>query len=144
MEPLIAPDPTGTPLGILRDVFGYQDFRPGQLEVIEAVLAGRDCIALMPTGAGKSLTFQVPARLLDGTVLVVSPLISLMKDQVDGLKAAGVAAACLNSSMDPAERQEVYEDLRAGELDLLYVAPERLVQSNMLDTLAESDVSLVA
>ena len=79
-----------------------------------------------------------------GVGLVVSPLISLMKDQVDGLKAAGVAAACLNSIMDPAERGEVFEDLRAGELDLLYVAPERLVQSNMLDTLAEADVSLVA
>ncbi len=87
------------PLRVLRDVFGYDKFRPGQLEVIESVVAGRDCIALMPTGAGKSLTFQVPARLLDGTVLVVSPLISLMKDQVDTLTQLGFRAAAINSSL---------------------------------------------
>ncbi len=126
MEPLIAPDPTGTPLGILRDVFGYQDFRPGQLEVIEAVLAGRDCIALMPTGAGKSLTFQVPARLLDGTVLVVSPLISLMKDQVDALNELGFRAAAINSSLEPGERERRLRALRAGEYELVYLAPEGL------------------
>ena len=126
MEPLIAPDPTGTPLGILRDVFGYQDFRPGQLEVIEAVLAGRDCIALMPTGAGKSLTFQVPARLLDGTVLVVSPLISLMKDQVDALTELGFRAAAINSSLEPGERERRLQALRAGEYELVYLAPEGL------------------
>ena len=126
MEPLIAPDPTGTPLGILRDVFGYQDFRPGQLEVIEAVLAGRDCIALMPTGAGKSLTFQVPARLLDGTVLVVSPLISLMKDQVDALNELGFRAAAINSSLEPGEREQRLRALRAGEYELVYLAPEGL------------------
>jgi len=126
MEPLIAPDPTGTPLGILRDVFGYQDFRPGQLEVIEAVLAGRDCIALMPTGAGKSLTFQVPARLLDGTVLVVSPLISLMKDQVDALNELGFRAAAINSSLEPGEREQRLQALRAGEYELVYLAPEGL------------------
>ena len=126
MEPLIAPDPTGTPLGILRDVFGYQDFRPGQLEVIEAVLAGRDCIALMPTGAGKSLTFQVPARLLDGTVLVVSPLISLMKDQVDALNELGFRAAAINSSLEPGERERRLQALRAGEYELVYLAPEGL------------------
>ena len=93
------------PLRVLRDVFGYDKFRPGQLEVIESVVAGRDCIALMPTGAGKSLTFQVPARLLDGTVLVVSPLISLMKDQVDALTQLGFRAAAINSSLKPRERE---------------------------------------
>ena len=134
LEPPIVPDPTvtppgpplGTPLGILRDVFGYEDFRPGQLEVIEAVVAGRDCIALMPTGAGKSLTFQVPARMLDGTVLVVSPLISLMKDQVDALNELGFRAAAINSSLEPGERERRLQALRAGEYELVYLAPEGL------------------
>ena len=125
-ESPIAPDPTATPLGILRDVFGYEDFRPGQLEVIEAVVAGRDCIALMPTGAGKSLTFQVPARMLDGTVLVVSPLISLMKDQVDALTELGFRATAINSSLEPGERENRLEALRAGEYELVYLAPEGL------------------
>ena len=126
MESPIAPDPTATPLGILREVFGYEDFRPGQLEVIEAVVEGRDCIALMPTGAGKSLTFQVPARMLDGTVLVVSPMISLMKDQVDALNDLGFRAAAINSSLDPAERERRLQALRAGEYELVYLAPEGL------------------
>ncbi len=126
MEPAITPHPTGTPLGILRDVFGYEDFRPGQLEVIEAVVEGRDCIALMPTGAGKSLTFQVPARLMDGTVLVLSPLISLMKDQVDALNDLGFRAAAINSSLEPGERERRLQDLRAGEYELVYLAPEGL------------------
>jgi ATP-dependent DNA helicase RecQ len=120
------PDPATTPLGVLRDVFGYEDFRPGQLEVIEAVIAGRDCIALMPTGAGKSLTFQVPARLMDGTVLVVSPLISLMKDQVDALNDLGFRAAAINSSLEPGERKRRLQALRAGEYELVYLAPEGL------------------
>ena len=129
MEPPIATDPpapTSTPLGILRDVFGYDDFRPGQLKVIEAVLDGRDCIALMPTGAGKSLTFQVPARLLEGTVLVVSPLISLMKDQVDALVDLGFRAVAINSSLEPAERELRLRALRAGEYEVVYLAPEGL------------------
>ena len=129
---------------VLKTHWGYDGFLPLQQEAMRCVLDDRDSVVVLPTGGGKSLCFQAPAVVRPGVGLVVSPLISLMKDQVDGLKAAGVAAACLNSSMDPAERQEVYEDLRAGELDLLYVAPERLVQSNMLDTLAQSDVSLVA
>ena len=126
MEPPIAAERTATPLGVLRDVFGYEDFRPGQLEVIEAVVAGRDCIALMPTGAGKSLTFQVPARMMDGTVLVVSPLISLMKDQVDALVDLGFRAAAINSSLEPGERERRLQALRAGEYELVYLAPEGL------------------
>ena len=126
MEFPISPDPTATPHSILRDVFGYGDFRPGQLEVIEAVVEGRDCIALMPTGAGKSLTFQVPARLLEGTVLVVSPLISLMKDQVDALDDLGFRATAINSSLDPGERERRLQALRAGEYELVYLAPEGL------------------
>ena len=112
--------------GVLRDVFGYSTFRPGQAEVIEAVLDGRDCIAVMPTGAGKSLTFQIPARVLEGTVLVVSPLISLMKDQVDALQALGFRATSINSAIDFDERRRRLAALRRGELELVYLAPEAL------------------
>ncbi|HIF06521.1 MAG TPA: ATP-dependent DNA helicase RecQ [Gemmatimonadetes bacterium] len=111
---------------MLREVFGYGEFRPGQLTVIEAVVQGRDCIALMPTGAGKSLTFQVPARLMEGTVLVVSPLISLMKDQVDALTELGFRATAINSSLDPEERERRLQGLRSGEYELVYLAPEGL------------------
>ncbi len=114
------------PLAVLREVFGYDGFRPGQREVIETVLNGRDCIAVMPTGAGKSLTFQLPAKLLDGTVLVVSPLISLMKDQVDALRTLGFRAAEINSTLEPAERRRRLDALRSGALELAYVAPEAL------------------
>jgi ATP-dependent DNA helicase RecQ len=111
---------------VLHDVFGYPTFRPGQAEVIEAILEGRDCIAVMPTGAGKSLTFQIPARLLEGTVLVISPLISLMKDQVDALAALGFRATAINSTLDYEERRGRLAALRRGELELVYLAPEAL------------------
>ena len=114
------------PEDVLRTVFGYEAFRPGQRTIIDAVLAGRDCIGLMPTGAGKSLTFQVPAKILDGAVLVLSPLISLMKDQVDMLVRTGFRAAVLNSTLTWDERQRTLGLLRDGRLDLLYVAPEAL------------------
>jgi ATP-dependent DNA helicase RecQ len=110
----------------LTEVFGYDTFLPGQAEVIEAVLAGKDCIALMPTGAGKSLTFQIPARVLDGTVLVVSPLISLMKDQVDALRTLGFRATAINSTIGFDERRDRLAALRRGELELVYLAPEAL------------------
>jgi ATP-dependent DNA helicase RecQ len=111
---------------VLRDAFGYNSFRPGQAEVIDAVLQGRDCIAVMPTGAGKSLTFQIPARMLNGTVLVISPLISLMKDQVDALLAVGFRATAINSSLTFEERRERLAAFRRGELELVYLAPEAL------------------
>jgi ATP-dependent DNA helicase RecQ len=111
---------------VLRDVFGYSSFRPGQREVIDAVLAGRDCIALMPTGAGKSLTYQLPARLLGGTVLVISPLISLMKDQVDAVAALGFKVTAINSTLDPDERRARLEAFRAGAYELVFLAPEAL------------------
>ena len=114
------------PLAVLRDTFGFQDFRPGQREVVDAVLAGRDCIAVMPTGAGKSLTFQLPARILDGTVLVLSPLISLMKDQVDALRSLGFRAAEINSTLSFDERQRRLSAFRRGEFELVYLAPEAL------------------
>src|SRR5215472_9757102 len=114
------------PQEALESVYGYTTFRPGQREIIDAVLAGRDCIGVMPTGAGKSLTFQVPAKLLGGTVLVLSPLISLMKDQVDALERLGFRAAVLNSTLDEAERTQRLREVRHGLLELLYVAPEAL------------------
>jgi ATP-dependent DNA helicase RecQ len=115
-----------TPDDILREVFGYEEFRPGQRLVIDAVLAGRDCIALMPTGAGKSLTYQLPARLLGGTVLVISPLISLMKDQVDAVAGLGFKVAAINSTLDPDERRARLDAFRAGAYELVYLAPEAL------------------
>ncbi|MFW6331178.1 MAG: RecQ family ATP-dependent DNA helicase, partial [Gemmatimonadota bacterium] len=112
--------------GVLREVFGYDAFRPGQEAVIEAVLSGADCIAVMPTGAGKSLTFQLPARLLPGTVLVISPLISLMKDQVDALGEVGFRATAVNSTLEWAERRARLDGIRRGEYELVYLAPEAL------------------
>src|SRR5512142_1728198 len=114
------------PARVLRDVFGFHDFRPGQEEVIRAVLDGRDCIAILPTGAGKSLTFQLPAKLLPGTVLVISPLISLMKDQVDALEALGFRATTINSTLDAATRRERLAAFRRGDYELVYLAPEAL------------------
>jgi ATP-dependent DNA helicase RecQ len=114
------------PRSVLHDVFGFEAFRPGQEEVIEAVLEGRDCIAVMPTGAGKSLTYQLPARMLEGTVLVLSPLISLMKDQVDALHELGFRAAEINSTLDLGERRSRLDAFRRGEYELVYLAPEAL------------------
>jgi len=111
---------------VLGEVFGHPSFRPGQEEIVQAVLSGRDCIGVMPTGAGKSLTYQIPARLLPGTTLVVSPLIALMKDQVDAMARVGLQAAFLNSSLSPEERRERIRALRNGELELVYAAPEGL------------------
>lgn len=130
------------PQQVLETVYGYTSFRPGQREIIDAVLAGRDCIGLMPTGAGKSLTFQVPAKLLKGTVLVLSPLISLMKDQVDALERLGFKAALFNSTLNDTERVEILRKLRRGDLELLYVAPEALRQS-LRGIFADSPISLV-
>jgi ATP-dependent DNA helicase RecQ len=114
------------PQTVLQEVFGFDDFRPGQREVIDAVLEGRDCIAVMPTGAGKSLTYQLPARMLDGTVLVISPLISLMKDQVDQLQGLGFNAVEINSTLELSERQTRLAGLRRGDYELVYLAPEAL------------------
>ncbi len=107
-------------------MFGFDAFRPGQREVIDAVLAGKDCIALMPTGAGKSLTYQLPARLLEGTVLVISPLISLMKDQVDAVAGLGFTVAAINSTLTLDERRARMDAFRAGAYELVFLAPEAL------------------
>jgi ATP-dependent DNA helicase RecQ len=130
------------PLDVLRRVFGYDSFRPGQREVVEAVLRGEDCIAVMPTGAGKSLTFQLPARMLPGTVVVLSPMISLMKDQVDALRELGFRAVAINSSLEPGERRRRLEGLREGEYELVYLAPEAL-HEGMRRRLVDSPLSLL-
>ncbi len=129
---------------MLRDVFGYATFRPLQREVIEHVAAGGDAFVLMPTGGGKSLCYQVPALVRPGTAVVVSPLISLMKDQVDALVANGVAAAFYNSSMDEGAARRTLARLHAGELDLIYVAPERLMTDSFLARLRTLTVALFA
>ncbi len=131
---------------ILKHRFGYDAFRMNQEPAIAAVLARRDCVVLMPTGGGKSLCYQIPALMQDGLTVVISPLIALMKDQVDALRANGVEAAFLNSTQTAAEQVAVFRDVRSGKLKLLYVAPERLLQSGdqFLDFLREIEISLFA
>ena len=115
------------PLKVLKEIFGFDSFRPGQEEAIRAVLEGRDTLAVMPTGGGKSLCYQVPALMQESLTVIVSPLISLMKDQVDSLLQSSVAdAATLHSGLSPEERWEVERRVRTGEVKMLYVAPERL------------------
>ncbi len=113
----------------LKKTFGYDKFRPGQEDIIRAVLSGKDCLGIMPTGAGKSLTYQLPARLLGGTTLVVSPLIALMKDQIDALSENGFRATALNSTLEPDERQQRISAMREGQYELVYAAPEGLAAS---------------
>ncbi len=131
---------------ILKHQFGYDSFRMNQEPAIDAVLNHRDCVVLMPTGGGKSLCYQIPALMLDGLTVVISPLIALMKDQVDALKANGVQAAFLNSTQSAPEQVQVFRDVRSGKLKLLYVAPERLLQSGdqFLDFIRGTNVSLFA
>ena len=129
---------------LLRKHFGYDRFRPGQREAVEAVLGGSDVLAVMPTGAGKSLCYQVPALMMDGTTIVVSPLISLMGDQVAALVEADVPAAFLNSSLSSAERNQVLAGMRNGTLRLIYVSPERLEDTQFLTAIEASHVPFVA
>jgi ATP-dependent DNA helicase RecQ len=129
---------------VLRRVFGYDSFRPGQREIIEHVIAGGDALVLMPTGGGKSLCYQIPALVRRGTGIVISPLIALMQDQVDALSALGVRAGFLNSTQEPARRRQVESDFLAGELDLVYLAPERLRMEPTLRLIDRGSVSLFA
>lgn len=133
-----------TPLEVLRDIFGHKAFRGQQHQVIDQLVAGGDAVVLFPTGAGKSMCFQIPAICRAGVGIVVSPLIALMRDQVEALKQAGVAAAALNSSLSPEEQSVVRRQLRSGELDLLYVAPERVATQNFANMLSGVDIALFA
>ena len=129
---------------ILQTVFGYQTFRPPQDKIIEGIIAGRDALVLMPTGGGKSLCYQIPALVRPGCGIVVSPLIALMQDQVDALRLLGVRASYLNSTLSAGEVAAVEQSLREGELDLLYIAPERLNQPRTLTLLQQSPIALFA
>lgn len=128
----------------LKQYFGYDTFRPQQAEIIDTVMAGKDCLVLMPTGGGKSVCFQIPAIMRDGLTVVISPLIALMKDQVEALRVNGVNAAFLNSSLSSAEQDQVMWQAKIGELKLLYIAPERLFSGNTFEFLREWNVSLFA
>ena len=136
--------PAPEPLEVLRRVFGYDAFRGDQAEIIDTVVAGGDALVLMPTGGGKSLCYQVPALVRPGTGVVISPLIALMQDQVDALSALGVRAGFLNSTQDYSERRRVETAFLAGELDLLYLAPERLRVPETLDLLCRGEIALFA
>src|SRR6059058_3884660 len=129
---------------MLTERFGFESFRHGQEQVVEALLAGRSALAVFPTGAGKSLCYQLPALLLDGVTVVVSPLIALMKDQIDFLAGQGVEAARLDSSLDASDVRAVSDRLRAGSLKLLYVAPERFNNERFLHQLGQTKIALFA
>jgi len=131
-------------LHTLRTVFGYEAFRPMQGEIVDQVIAGNDALVLMPTGGGKSLCFQIPALVREGVAIVISPLIALMQDQVAALHQYGIKAAFLNSSLKAQQAAEVERQFSNGELDLLYVAPERLMMSRTLNMLEQSNISLFA
>src|SRR5262245_51167759 len=132
------------PLEVLSARFGFDAFRPGQEPVVEALLAGRSALAVFPTGAGKSLCYQLPALLLEGMTIVVSPLIALMKDQIDFLQQRGIDAARLDSSLEAADQRDTFDRIRAGSLKLLYVAPERFNNERFLSQLARTRIALFA
>ena len=129
---------------LLKKTFGYSTFRPLQEEIIADALAGEDVFALLPTGGGKSLCFQLPALVREGLTVVISPLIALMKDQVDGLQASGVPATFLNSTLSVEETKSRYRGLYRGEYKLLYIAPERLMLPGFVERLPELNVQQVA
>ena len=147
------PDPTAAlfseraicdPLDVLKRVYGYPAFRGRQAEVVAEVMAGKDAVVLFPTGAGKSLCFQIPALCREGVGLVVSPLIALMRDQVEALRQLGVRAAAINSSLSREEFIDVRQTLQSGTLDLLYVTPERIVTPGFRDLIGNAKLSLIA
>lgn len=133
-----------TPQAILKQYFGYDEFRLGQAEIIDAILDGRDTLAIMPTGAGKSLCFQVPALLMDGITVVISPLISLMRDQVDALTQTGISAAYINSSLSASQTYKALSNAKNGAYKIIYVAPERLEAPSFLEFAQNTTISMVA
>ncbi len=129
---------------VLNSVFGYSEFRSPQAEVIDTLLQGHSAFVLMPTGGGKSLCYQIPALVRDGVGIVISPLIALMQDQVNALNQAGVRAACINSAMGGSHNEHVIKSALAGELDIIYMAPERLSLQRTLDWLGQCHLSIFA
>lgn len=129
---------------ILKKFYGYDDFRPGQQKVVQSILSGQDTVAIMPTGAGKSVCFQIPALLFSGVTLVVSPLISLMKDQVDSLRQIGISAVYINSSVSRAELMESLRGIAAGFYKIIYIAPERLTPEYLPDAFKNLNISMIA
>lgn len=138
------PTPANDAQTILEDVFGYQSFRDGQQEVIDYAVQGKDSLVIMPTGGGKSLCYQIPALVREGLTLVISPLISLMKDQVDQLKANGVSAECINSSMPREELISVFNRMNSGQLKMVYVSPERVLMRDFIERLQGLPLSMIA
>ncbi|TKF71819.1 ATP-dependent DNA helicase RecQ [Vibrio sp. F13] len=138
------PTPANDAQNILQDVFGYQSFRDGQQEVIDLAVEGKDSLVIMPTGGGKSLCYQIPALVREGLTLVISPLISLMKDQVDQLKANGVAAECINSSMPRDQLLNVFNRMNSGQLKMVYVSPERVLMRDFIERLQGLPLSMIA
>jgi len=132
------------PLDILREKYGYREFHDRQGEIIEHVVAGGDAFVLMPTGGGKSLCYQIPSLCRDGVGVVVSPLIALMQDQIVALEQLGISAGAINSAMSQAHVRQIKDKMKAGKLDLLYVAPERLVLPDFLEFLASCKIALFA
>ncbi|MDO5516579.1 MAG: DNA helicase RecQ [Clostridium sp.] len=133
-----------TSLSVLEKYYGYKSFRRGQKEIIDTIVEGRDVLAIMPTGGGKSICYQLPALMLSGITIVISPLISLMKDQVDTLKDMGINGAYINSSLSSAEESSIIRDLESGEIKILYIAPERLESIGFLDIISRCNVSQIA
>ena len=129
---------------VLKQYYGYDSFRSGQEPVIDHILAGKDVLAVMPTGAGKSICYQIPAVLMPGITLVISPLISLMKDQVGALNQNGIRAAYLNSSLTPRQFSLALQNAKNGVYKIIYVAPERLMTDGFLDFAMQVNISLVA
>ncbi|MCG9558870.1 MULTISPECIES: ATP-dependent DNA helicase RecQ [Vibrio] len=138
------PTPANDAQNILQDVFGYQSFRDGQQEVIDLAVEGQDSLVIMPTGGGKSLCYQIPALVREGLTLVISPLISLMKDQVDQLKANGVAAECINSSMPRDQLLSVFNRMNSGQLKMVYASPERVLMRDFIERLQGLSLSMIA
>ncbi len=139
-----ASQPDGRAARVLKDVFGFHAFRADQEEIVQAILSKQDCFVVMPTGGGKSLCYQLPAHIMAGTCMVISPLISLMKDQVDAAIATGLRASFLNSSLSAAMKRNVQAELANGELDLIYVSPERFAMPDFIATLKQTKLSFVA
>ena len=139
----VRPDPESEKYRVLKGIFGFDGFRPGQEAVVDAILSGRNALAVMPTGSGKSLCFQLPALVRGGLTVVVSPLVALMQDQVAALKLAGVRAETINSAKDRAENVDIWRRVAAGEVDLLYLSPERLMTDRMLAAIGKLPLSFL-